>query len=392
MVNWEDVRHQDAALQRLDRSLTSGRFPHALLFVGPDGVGKRMTALRVAQRLLCGEQSVGGPRAARGIGGAATDPGASSAARRACGRCDDCRAVAAGTHLDLHVIRRTMNKLHPDPLVRNRKATILSVDVVRHFLIIPAGHHPARGRAKVFIVEEAEKMNEAAENALLKTLEEPPGSSYLILLTTSEGQMRATTRSRCQAVGFGRLPDEFICEHLTRQLGVARGDAAYLSFLADGQMGLAVAYAQAGVAALRPRVEELVGLAAADPLAFSKAIQDVAKSLADATTTPDEADESAADAATDEEEEEDASDRAAARAQTVEQRASRQLALAMLAAAYRNMLRQAAGRPAQRGFGGPQGAAIAIRAIAEAESQFENSANVALVFDGLGIRLHRAWR
>src|SRR5205085_6244956 len=199
---------------------------------GPEGVGKRMTALRLAQRILCSGRPlpllpVPPLRKSRLAPPPAGIPCREASTLDACGRCDDCLAVESGMHLDLQVVERTMNRLHPDALVRRRQANDLGVDVIRHFLIEPACRHPVRGIAKVFIVEEAERMNNAAENALLKTLEEPPGSSYIILLATSEDRLLPTTRSRCQVIRFGRVPDEFVRAHLAQQVELSEADMAY---------------------------------------------------------------------------------------------------------------------------------------------------------------------
>src|SRR5262245_60216846 len=151
-----DVQHQDDAMRRLQRGLRSQRTPHAYVFSGPPGVGKEMTATRFAAVLLCGNRREipGGDRGEKRID--------------ACGRCDDCVMMAAGTHPDFHRIYRRLNRMHPDRLVRGRKATELSVDVVRHFVIEQVGRSPARGRAKVYVILDADRMSISAQNALLK--------------------------------------------------------------------------------------------------------------------------------------------------------------------------------------------------------------------------------
>ena len=414
-MRWDDVRHQDAALRRLEQAMRSGRLPHAMLFAGPEGVGKRMTALRLAQRILCSgrplplvqESLVRESLLTPTTAGIPLAPDAAprqgsreTSALDACGRCDDCHAVETGMHLDLQIVERTMNRLHLDPLVRRRQANDLGVDVIRHFLIEPASRHPVRGRAKVFIIEEAERMNNAAENALLKTLEEPPGSSYLILLATSEDRLLPTTRSRCRMICFGRLPDDFVRAHLAQQLDLSEDDMAYLVGLADGRPGIALQCATAGLPQHRDRVLEMLGGVSNDPLAFSKAMQDLAKALAAGPAAEaEEADNDVEDGKEDEDDEEVSAERQAGDARAL--RAGRRLALTLLAMAMRDVLRTTLGQspvahPGERAIGAlanrwsPAGTSQCIRAIADAETELERSANVSLVFDVLGIRLSRA--
>jgi DNA polymerase-3 subunit delta' len=153
----------------------------------------------------------------------------------------DCRLAAAGTHPDLFVIHRQLNKQHPDSTIRKQKALVLGVDVIRHFLVDRAGTSPSRGRAKVVLVREAERMNDAAQNALLKTLEEPPGPTFIILLTHALDAMLPTTRSRCQQVMFQPLPTPFVEERL-RSLcpGRGEGEIRYMAAHARGSLGSAV--------------------------------------------------------------------------------------------------------------------------------------------------------
>jgi DNA polymerase-3 subunit delta' len=217
------------------------RVPHAYVFHGPDGVGKETFAWRLAQIFLCGRASSFEPPA--GIfgdvpGSSKTD---SADLSEACGRCEDCRAVRRETHPDLHVIDRFLHRQHPEPDVRKRKGLELSVDVIRHFLIERVGLTPIRGRAKVFIVREADRMNDQAQNALLKTLEEPPGTTYIILLVVSLDRLLPTTQSRCQMVRFDALPEDFvrnkIAEHHPE---ITHAQGAWYARMSEGSIGKAL--------------------------------------------------------------------------------------------------------------------------------------------------------
>lgn len=250
-----DVQHQPRAQRIIGRALASRRMPHAYLFTGPEGVGKEMFALGLAQTLLCASPV---KRPGRVAEEETADP---------CCECQDCRLVEAGTHPDLFLIYRQLGKQHPDPLVRRRLATELSVDVVRHFLINQAGHRPGRGRAKVFIIREAERMSRGAQNALLKTLEEPPPDTFLILLAPGLDLMLPTTRSRCQHVPFQSLPVEFVRERLRALRPDA--DPAAISYMArhsGGSLGQALRGIDDGVYPMkRAWGQRLAELAAAGP-------------------------------------------------------------------------------------------------------------------------------
>jgi len=388
-VRWDDVMHQDAALRRLEGAIAGGRLSHAYIFAGPEGVGKHMAARRLAQRILC---SAGTKRSDEGSNpqSAILNPQSSDSALStqhsalACGRCDDCLAVAAGTHLDLHDIDRTMNRFHPDATVRNRKAVDLGVDVIRHFVIEPAGVHPSRGRAKIFIIQEAESMSPGAQNALLKTLEEPPGASYLMLLASSVEALLPTTRSRCQVVSFARLPDDFVRERLAAATTLAEGEIDYLTGLADGRLGVALKFAASGLHARRGDVLELIGTAQHDPLAFGKAALDSVKSISRGETGAGDDDAAETESA-----------------ETLSMRSAQSLLLRMLTCGLRDILRVSTGLPpkahtleAERvsqlaARFGRHGASRAIRAAASAESELEMNVNAGLVFDALGIAMSR---
>ena len=151
--------------QRIGRSIRSGRMPHALLLRGVVGNGKALFAARLAAVLSC----------------RSGDP--------PCGECDSCRLCAAGNHPD-----RVDVGLEPE-----RREIV--VDQIRG-LIHSAGLTARLGGYKVVIVDPADRLNRHAANALLKTLEEPPGATVFILVSSSHAQLLATIRSRCQLVDF----------------------------------------------------------------------------------------------------------------------------------------------------------------------------------------------
>jgi DNA polymerase-3 subunit delta' len=259
----------------IQRALACERMPHAYLFVGPDGVGKQMLAERLAQLLLCEAPTRCEPPAEVGLEGG-VEP---------CGKCQECLLVKAGTHPDLMVVYRQLSRQHPESRIRKLKALTLSVDVVRHFLVDRAGTRPSRGRAKVFIVREAERLNDAAQNCLLKTLEEPPTQTFLILLTHSLGRMLPTTRSRCQQVIFQTLPTSFVEQRLHTLRPDAKADVVkYLARHAAGSLGTALRDLDDGLYALKhawcEQVSQLTtGTAELAPTALAKPLVADAKTL-----------------------------------------------------------------------------------------------------------------
>jgi DNA polymerase-3 subunit delta' len=128
---------------------------------------------------------------------------------------DDPTAALSSAHPDLHVITKELALFSDDKKIRDRKLTSIPVDVIHEHLLGPASHSPALNHGKVFIIDEAELLNNIGQNALLKTLEEPTDGTYLILVTASEHRLLPTIRSRCQRVAFGPLDDSAVSRWLS---------------------------------------------------------------------------------------------------------------------------------------------------------------------------------
>ena len=272
-----EIRHQDRALSILRRALASGRTHHAYLFDGPDGVGKEATALALAARLLC----LGRPDDIPGQGGlfGGTDEPADDL--DACGQCESCTLLGSGNHPDFQVIHRGLHTLHPDRTIRASKGLFLVVELIRHFLIEPAVLKPTVGPRRVFLIRDAERMNEAAQNALLKTLEEPPGQAVLLLVTSSAERLLPTIRSRCQHLPFGLLPAEFVAEQVASQANLAAARAQTLARLSNGRLGAALSWHRIGLLDALDAVGPLLGRRARqDPEAFGKGLIEIAEALA----------------------------------------------------------------------------------------------------------------
>jgi DNA polymerase-3 subunit delta' len=372
-VRFRDIQHQERALSIVRRALRSGRMPHAYLFEGPEGVGKELTARALAARLLCEK---GGEVELR-----PTDD--------ACGQCPACRLMAAGNHPDFHLIHRGLHKFHPDRTIRQSKGLFLAVDLIRHFLIEPATMRPAQGRRRVFLIRDAERMNEEAQNALLKTLEEPPGAACLILVTSSATRLLPTIQSRCQRVPFGLLPADFVAQELVSRLGISAADARLLAALSDGRLGVAIRWQQIGLlAALDSAGDCLSRLAQRNPEAFSKSLIELATELATRARQPgDDEEEPGGD-------EDDDTPRSAGKMPTDELREAFKLVLLLIGAHYRDALLAQAGLPALHPPVQPVAAdaeseriAQSVRALREAEYMLDRNVAPQLVGERLAVAL-----
>ena len=253
------TRGQTAALEAIALMVRAQAPPHAILLAGPDGVGKTTLALDLAAGLLC-----------------EADP-----ALRPCRSCRACRMVENDRHPDLHRLA---------PAGPGRQVVIGGPDAryrgIRD-LIAELALMPVEGRARVAIVEGAERMNEDAQSALLKTLEEPPAGVVIILCADQETRLLPTVRSRCARIRLGLVGSRDI-EAIVADHDLADPPlAARLGRLAAGRPGLALAYARAPEAVLiRAELSrvllDLTGAGAAARLAAVRSAMPRAMTLASA--------------------------------------------------------------------------------------------------------------
>jgi len=236
-----DVRGHERVKAILARALARDRVPPALLLAGPDGVGKKALALAFAQAVLCERAPVPEP----------------------CGECRSCRKIEsalepvrlealrerADQHPDEDVWRNF--RLHPDLVLaegwwltktgRPRDEPEIRVDQVRDLISEVAGS-PYEARRRVFVIDDAHTMNDSAQNALLKSLEEPPARSHLVLVTSSPLALRQTIRSRCQLLRFGPLPRATVAAVLEEREGLEPAEARLRAALANGSLGAALGF------------------------------------------------------------------------------------------------------------------------------------------------------
>ncbi len=252
-----DILGQTHALEQLHAMLAADRVHHGFVFHGPAGVGKFTTALALAKTLLCHEPST-----------------TLTGQVEACGRCRSCRLfkppaeddaddpLRPVSHPDLHVVTKELSRFSDDANVRQRKLTNIPVDVLREHLIGPAFRSAQHAHGKVFIVDEAELMRREGQNALLKTLEEPPDGTFIILVTSSEERLLPTIRSRCQRIAFVPLPEDVVT-HYVKQHAPKLDDPArqWVTRFADGSLGRAQLALNRGLTAwadaLLPALEQL---------------------------------------------------------------------------------------------------------------------------------------
>ena len=192
----ERVPGQDQAMAFLRQAVA--RAHHAYLFAGPEGGGKQLAARAFAAALLCPD------------GG--------------CGECRTCKLALADRHPNVFIVEPEGRDIH--------------VDTVRSEVWHPAYRTAPEPGRKVFLIREADRLNPAAADVLLKVLEEPPADAVLVLLSARPDELPETVTSRCHVVTFMPLPEAFVVESLERE-GAPRARALLAARLAGGNLGRA---------------------------------------------------------------------------------------------------------------------------------------------------------
>jgi DNA polymerase-3 subunit delta' len=204
---FRDLAGHRRLLELTARAAVRGSLPPSLIFAGPEGVGKRRAAVALAQLFNCASPGDG-------------------AMPDACGTCAACRRIARGVHADVVI-------------VEPGESGSIKVDQARD-AVERSAYRPFEGRRRVVIVDGADAMEASAQNALLKTLEEPPNASTFVLVTSRPDVLLPTVRSRCQHLRFGRLAPADVAAVLMREHGFAEPDAQAAALLADGSVGRAL--------------------------------------------------------------------------------------------------------------------------------------------------------
>lgn len=220
-MSFQEIIGQEAAVALLKNAFKNKRLSHAYLFIGPEGIGKKKTAINFAKLLLCESPSMNEP----------------------CDRCAACLKVAALNHPDVQWVA-------PD-------GPYIKIDSIREACrrLNLKGFESSK---KILIVSEAQSLNEESSNALLKTLEEPSDDTVIILLADTLKSILPTIRSRCQRIVFSALPQEMIEDILKRSLKVGEAEALYLGRMSAGRLGVALQYRESGLFSRKNRILDFV--------------------------------------------------------------------------------------------------------------------------------------
>ncbi len=206
--------HQKHVLSSL---VQKGKLPHALLFAGPGGVGKRTIAVELVKNLFCERGS-------------------------ACGVCRGCRNVEAGLHPDLTFVRGE---------------TSIKIDELRA-VMKEVYQSPFEAQVRAVLIDNAELMTHEAANALLKTLEEPPPSNLFLLVSSREQEIPLTVRSRCMRLGFGPLSTANLCAYFERMLRLDGQKAQVLAAMSNGSIASGLFWTEEEHYGMRQRIAELL--------------------------------------------------------------------------------------------------------------------------------------
>ncbi|HEV7473504.1 MAG TPA: DNA polymerase III subunit delta' [Pyrinomonadaceae bacterium] len=217
---FDQLTGNEHAKELLKRILNAGRLPGALLFTGEDGIGKKLFALEVAKALNC--------RAPQGV--------------EACGHCPSCLRIAKFNYPQSSESDDWKGIIwtdHPDVGMVVAPKRVLLVEQMR-LIEREANYRPYEGKARVFLIDDADKLNDSSANALLKVLEEPPHTSHIVLLTSRPAMLLPTIRSRCQMIRFSPLTAVEIETHLVKTKIANAGEARIRARVALGSLGRAV--------------------------------------------------------------------------------------------------------------------------------------------------------
>ena len=204
-MSFADIVGHQKQLATLHAAWAGGRLHHAYLFLGPEGVGKHTIAIALAKAIHCE---------------ANTDD--------FCGQCVNCARIADGNHPDVRAL---------EPLADKKEISIQQIREIEREL----NYRSFTGKRKIVIIDPAILLNAAAQNALLKTLEEPPRESLIILIAPNAGGLLPTLRSRCLRLSFAPLSRPEVVAYLQKQHRKSAEEAAFLAAMSMGSIGVAFA-------------------------------------------------------------------------------------------------------------------------------------------------------
>lgn len=247
------IGHQQS-ISLLQAAASHGRLAHAYLFHGEDAIGKRLTAVRLAQALNCER-----PPEMQDLD--------------SCGTCRSCRQIESRTHPDFFVVE-------PDREQAARQIKIEQIREIEHQIM----YRPLIGERKICLIDDADRMTIGAANALLKTLEEPPAHSLFLVISSRPAALPPTIRSRCQALRFTTPARTQVEATLILKREIPPGDARFLAIISEGHIGEALA---ADVTDTLARQQELRHLVQPRSLQSIGAILSSAEAIAKADRAQD---------------------------------------------------------------------------------------------------------
>lgn len=219
---WSDIISHAKQIEQLVCALRSGRLASAYLFTGPKGVGKHMVAKAFASALVC-EMS-----AKHGFD--------------ACGICTGCLKVRSRSHPDVFFIEpesERPEKQNNEAEKKKAPSENIKIEQIRE-LKAGLNFHPLEAKAKIAIVDHADRMTEATANSMLKVLEEPPPATHFVLISTTPHRLLATIRSRCMELKFQPISNSDIAEELVKDGRMSAEEANRIAGLSSGSLGSAL--------------------------------------------------------------------------------------------------------------------------------------------------------
>jgi DNA polymerase-3 subunit delta' len=253
---------QPRAIDALQAALRSGTLHHAYLFAGPEGVGKELAAVGLAQALTCPEQPEVG-----------------------CGKCANCLRVVKGLHPDVTWVmpdeERVARGLAGRSDFTGTPSRDIRVEQIRG-LQERLSLHGLESRRKVALITSAHRMNESAQNAFLKTLEEPPADTTLILIAAEMDRLLPTIRSRCSKVQFAPLPVELVAQRVQQERKLDPQTAALAAVMAGGSLGRALSLDVEGLAQRKEIITRFEALRPEDALPLLRFAEEYGGSREDA--------------------------------------------------------------------------------------------------------------
>ena len=244
-MSFREVTGHRSLLTLVSRAIAHESLPPSLIFAGPEGVGKCRVAVAVAAALNCQapvraqrEAAAAGPSTRGGAGRGRAAPSETSDLSDmsgmldqlevdACGTCSVCRRIGRGVYADVMMIAPG-------------DTGAIKIDQIRE-ATERAAYRPFEGRRRLVIIDDADALVVEAQNALLKTLEEPPSASVFVLVSARPDMLVPTVRSRCQRLQFGRLTAAEVAALLMRAHGYSEENARAAAAAADGSVGRALA-------------------------------------------------------------------------------------------------------------------------------------------------------